>query len=395
MSNWITKYPKELDSIIEQPDINIGDISNTSWIHVPKVNILELQQLVGSNQYETNSLKNLLTFDQYGAWNHFNLLMPQGAPPPICLYQFDGTINSLKDRSGNGLHLYSTAGTNFIDIGGLIGHFFDGSMCFHADYDIRFIQYGSLTIELLILVYHWSVATDHWISYTKGHDDYSGDFNYLYLYGCSSDGRIKYFAEHGKYGTNINGNAQTLIPEGKILYITLARDNTGNTTYYIDSTEIDKDTGLPNPDRGTSLLSKFTLANEFVTGGGSPYQNWRGVMFCIRMTGHTFTKEQVAEVYLALRDAKQTTISNQIDLYSEIWEDLGITIEIDSHYPSINDIACDGQTMLIGDPYYCDSNEKERGKVSIIEKIGSSWTLNTVLYHPTPADHQQFGWVSP
>jgi hypothetical protein len=78
--------------------------------------------------------------------------MPTGAPAAQAVYQFDGTAESLDDRTGNGFNLTKIAGgaLSYLSVEGITGLDFNDDIELQAPDSAALRHVGALTIELII-----------------------------------------------------------------------------------------------------------------------------------------------------------------------------------------------------------------------------------------------------
>jgi len=307
IKEWTTQFPTALDTVTQMstlenesfPGADDGDNIRLSQLISIRDAIFSLQSLAGSDNLEASSLR-YKVLNPNATWNYLDTTQPTDmTTDPTCIYQFDGTANSLTDRGSNGLDLASTAGTFYITMQGLVGHFFDTTMEFRHDSDALFQITGALTIEIQLYNFNWD---DGRITcYCYGNDDSSSAYNYLYRIDVvNTTGQLQYFAERNT-GVDITAISGALLPHYRILLLTMTRSSAGIISWYIDGQLLDVVDSGYSPTGGTSVLSKFTIGNEYRAADHSPVTPWYGIIFSYRMTADEFSAAQVLESYNRVR----------------------------------------------------------------------------------------------
>lgn len=221
---------------------------------------------------------------------------PTSAADPLILYQFDGTAQSLNDRTLSGFDLSVQAGTlgSYIQDSNLTGLNFDQDCRLFSPSDPGFQITGAITYEVL-LRYTETGRNHNVISVDNGGDESPSD-NFLWSMRALSSDIHNILIECGSGFNESVDLPQIPVTTSKAIHLLVTRDADGRShRVFVNGVNVAGYVNANAPTDGSS--------SDLHIGGdpnGSFQAFARMVLFGARVTQETWTDEQVEEAYLNL-----------------------------------------------------------------------------------------------
>lgn len=227
-------------------------------------------------------------------WRYLDDVMPSGVTsPPEALYRWDGSADSLTDRSLNSHDLTVAAGQEEYSAGaaGLVGFVQSGNDALRAPVDAGLQIVGALTVEFLIEMHTLNAGNGH-IFFCSATTGESLATNGLYQLAASNGGNFfQWFQEYAS-GSNVVHLSTAKIPFGGVALLTVTRASDGVTLkYYLNGLEVDATT-LSNAAQKDASGNLQQLEFGLVAGVG-----YSARYYGCRITPEEFTAAQVKESF--------------------------------------------------------------------------------------------------
>lgn len=296
---------------VPQPDgsTKVQMVPKKGDAYLPKDLSNALSKSIAKAIYPNLEITGANAFD----WKYLSSTLPTGIAPAAltALYQFDGTGDSLKDRSGNGRDLTLSIGPESycaIPVSSGSGNMI--AMAFPEDkklilsnpaHNTDFRYLGAMAIEAL-MVYEGNTGTsDTIVDFSPPtHSEVPAD-NIAYLLQANADDGMFYYIHETGAGTNqpLTGNAKSsYCYPGLIQHLILNRTAGGDVMVIQNGVKVVEWTGLTNPtdctNAGLAIGQRYSngaqlngaIASMRFIGGASysqaqweeSYQRVRGII---------------------------------------------------------------------------------------------------------------------
>jgi len=297
---WTTQYPTDLDTTVTQmktlsnesaEGAGDGDDTDVTQMHALRDAVIQLETIVGSDNLEVGSLRAQALNE---TWDYLDLNMPTAAGAPEALYQFDGTADSLNDRSGNSHTLSRTGNAIYQSVHGKLGHQFDIGTYMDAAVSAGLQTTGAMTWEIVQNLLSVPPTQARYMMSIAGAGEALAT-NFLGGIKISTACVPSWVHEYGAAGTDNIVAFDTVIPPGINRMLTFTRDAAGtDVNLYTDGSAVFNITSIA-PTGGTS---SFLRVGGPASAVGALHQ---GLIFSIRITMEEFTPAQVLESYRRVR----------------------------------------------------------------------------------------------
>jgi hypothetical protein len=245
-------------------------------------------------------------------WKYLGTKLPAGISLSAltALYQFDGTGESLNDRSGNGRHLTINIGPeSYCGIPVSSGSGTMVAMAFpedkqlllaNASHNAAFRYLGAMVVELL-LVYEGNTGTDDvLVDFGPPAHTEAAANNIAYLLKAHQDDGMFYYIHETGAGINqpATGNAKSSYAyPGLIQHVILNRTSGGDVSVIQNGVKVVEWTGLTLPtDCSNGRLAIGSRANSGIS------EQLNGAIACMRFLGGvSYNQAQWEESYKRVR----------------------------------------------------------------------------------------------
>lgn len=217
----------------------------------------------------------------------------------VAAYQFDGTADSLTDRSGNGNDLTVSAGTEtYQSSNGLVGFAFDGSTALVSGVSAALQITGELTLEIVAKLNRITSTNDQCLI---GHGDQDSETlatNWLYfIYAKHATNKIWIGHEYGS-GSDSDAVCDHNFDVGPPMYVATTQNSAGTTAKVYRSDTLIKTATLTAAAGGTT---GHLYIGGVPDAGASKRAYLHGTVFSARLWSSQMSDAQIALAYAQAR----------------------------------------------------------------------------------------------
>ena len=312
MTVWSNNYPSSLTTTTEMPTVADGvDPIDATQFNSLRDLAIAIENEVGSDVIEAGSIRDKLAVIESSIAGarpfevgdlYLSTTNPTGVTAtPEVVYQFDGSLNSLNDRTANAHNLSVAEGTlRHAALRGRVGVLFDGNLRLEAPLSAALQITGALTVEMIIAPVEFSTGSHTIIECARDGELETQNIMYAILHNndaATASQTIlpcRYLHEQNA-GSNIDVTfANSGLQKNVATYVALTRDSGGSVVNLYQDAFLSGTNTDDNPTGGS--LSQLSIGKAH--GAALAF---RGYVFSVRITPEEFTPAQVAESWSNLR----------------------------------------------------------------------------------------------